>query len=171
MVPGIAPSADPMLQARMFAYPDAARYRLGVNYQQLPCNAPVSPVYTPYQRDGAFRYTSNYGADPNYVNGSLKTINFKGNRGANGVSDGGHDEWVAGKVQGYTSEVNSEDFVQARMFWEMLARSGPNEQSDLVQNLCGHLLGASPEVRLQTVDMFAKVDEQLAEQIRKGLKL
>src|SRR5258708_1824268 len=41
-VPRIAPTADPMLQARMFAYPDAARYRLGVNYQQLPCNRPVS---------------------------------------------------------------------------------------------------------------------------------
>jgi catalase len=36
MVPGIAPSPDPMLQARMFAYPDAQRYRLGVNYQYLP---------------------------------------------------------------------------------------------------------------------------------------
>jgi catalase len=40
MVPGIEPSADPMLQARMFAYLDAQRYRLGVNYQFLPTNAP-----------------------------------------------------------------------------------------------------------------------------------
>jgi catalase len=28
MVPGIGPSADIMLQARMFSYPDAARYRM-----------------------------------------------------------------------------------------------------------------------------------------------
>lgn len=98
MVPGIALTADPMLQARMFAYPDAARYRLGVNYQQLPCNSPVAPVYSPYQRDGASRHDTNYGSDPNYVNVSLKAVNFKGNREANGASDGGHEEWVAGKI-------------------------------------------------------------------------
>ncbi len=47
MVPGIEASAEPMLQARMFAYPDAQRYRLGVNYQFLPTNAATSPVYCP----------------------------------------------------------------------------------------------------------------------------
>ena len=67
MVPGLAPSADPILQARMFAYNDAARYRLGVNYQQLPCNKPVSAVYSPYQRDGFMTFGDNYGGDPNYV--------------------------------------------------------------------------------------------------------
>ena len=36
MVEGFEPSADPVLQARLFSYPDAHRYRLGVNYQQVP---------------------------------------------------------------------------------------------------------------------------------------
>ncbi|KAK3398884.1 catalase-like domain-containing protein [Sordaria brevicollis] len=39
MVPGIAPSADPMLQARMFSYLPRRRpleYRVGPNYQQTP---------------------------------------------------------------------------------------------------------------------------------------
>ena len=76
----------------MFAYPDAARYRLGVNYQQLPCNAPVSEVYTPYQRDGAFRYNTNYGGDPNYVRSSFRPIKFEGRVGANGYAPGGHEE-------------------------------------------------------------------------------
>ena len=40
MVPGIEPSADPVLQSRLFSYPDAHRHRVGVNYQQLPVNAP-----------------------------------------------------------------------------------------------------------------------------------
>lgn len=35
LVPGFEPSADPVLQARLFSYPDAHRYRLGVNYQQV----------------------------------------------------------------------------------------------------------------------------------------
>ncbi|GAD98054.1 catalase, putative, partial [Paecilomyces variotii No. 5] len=67
MVPGWAPSADPMLQARMFAYPDAARYRLGVNYQHLPTNHARVPIYCPFQRDGFMNFTDNYGDDPNYV--------------------------------------------------------------------------------------------------------
>ncbi|KFY69737.1 hypothetical protein V499_09789 [Pseudogymnoascus sp. VKM F-103] len=171
MVPGIAPTADPMLQARMFAYPDAARYRLGVNYQQLPCNSPVSPVYSPYQRDGASRHDTNYGRDPNYVNASLKTVNFKGDRGANGVSDGGHEEWVAGKVQGYATEVKDDDFEQPRMFWEMLGRTEPDEQRDLVSNICTHLGKAIPRVQKEAIQTFKKVDAGFADQVQKGLKL
>ena len=65
LVPGIAPSADIMLQARMFSYPDAARYRIGPNYQQLPCNKALH-VYSPYQRDGPMHMDRNYDGDPNY---------------------------------------------------------------------------------------------------------
>ena len=171
MVPGIAPTADPSMllsctprksilsanklnpkvfQARMFAYPDAARYRLGVNYQHLPCNAPVSEVYTPYQRDGKFRYKTNYGGDPNYVGASLKQVNFKGKVGANGFSPGGHEEWV-GTVAGYASDVTNEDFIQAREMWKVLGRS--NEQGDFVQNLVGHLGSALPQVQQETISM------------------
>ena len=32
MPPGIEPSPDRLLQARLFAYDDAARYRVGTNY-------------------------------------------------------------------------------------------------------------------------------------------
>ncbi|MBL2417169.1 catalase, partial [Klebsiella pneumoniae] len=38
--PGIYYSDDKMLQGRVFAYSDTQRYRLGVNYLQLPVNAP-----------------------------------------------------------------------------------------------------------------------------------
>ena len=42
-----------MLQARIFAYSDAAHYRLGVNLELLQCcNKAKSPVYSPFQRDG-----------------------------------------------------------------------------------------------------------------------
>jgi catalase len=51
-VPGIGPSPDKMLQARLLAYQDAQRYRVGVNHNQLAVNAPKCPFHT-YQRDGA----------------------------------------------------------------------------------------------------------------------
>ncbi len=63
-VPGIEPSADPVLQSRLFSYPDTHRHRLGVNYQQLPVNAPVVPVAN-FQRDGAATFVSQ-GTRPNY---------------------------------------------------------------------------------------------------------
>ncbi|KAF7589022.1 hypothetical protein BBP40_004849 [Aspergillus hancockii] len=34
LVPGVEPSEDPVLQARMFAYPDAQRYRLGAKHSR-----------------------------------------------------------------------------------------------------------------------------------------
>jgi len=45
VVPGIAYSDDKLLQARLFANPDAQRYRLGSNYRLLPINAPRCPFH------------------------------------------------------------------------------------------------------------------------------
>ena len=40
LVPGIGVSPDKMLLARVFSYADAHRARMGVNYKQIPVNAP-----------------------------------------------------------------------------------------------------------------------------------
>ena len=65
LVPGISVSPDKMLQARLFNYPDAQRYRLGVNYHQIPVNAARCPVHSNH-RDGAGRADGNYGGGPHY---------------------------------------------------------------------------------------------------------
>lgn len=39
-VPGIDPSPDRMLQARLFAYGDAHRYRLGINHAPRGSRSP-----------------------------------------------------------------------------------------------------------------------------------
>ncbi|GGH60744.1 catalase [Frigidibacter albus] len=44
-VPGIGYSPDKMLQARVFSYADAHRYRLGTHYEALPVNQPKCPVH------------------------------------------------------------------------------------------------------------------------------
>jgi len=59
-VPGISYSPDRMLQARMLSYNDAVRYRLGVNFYQIPVNAPQCP-YMSYHRDGRMRVDGNLG--------------------------------------------------------------------------------------------------------------
>ncbi len=65
LVPGISVSPDKMLQARLFNYADAQRYRLGVNRNQIPVNRPRCPVYS-NQRDGQGRVDDNYGGRPHY---------------------------------------------------------------------------------------------------------
>jgi len=65
LVPGIGASPDRMLQARLFNYADAQRYRLGVNHQQIPVNKARCPVHSNH-RDGMGRVDANYGGLPHY---------------------------------------------------------------------------------------------------------
>jgi catalase len=65
LVPGIGWSPDKMLQGRLFAYTDAQRYRLGVNFESLPVNAPNTSVHN-YHRDGSMRFDGNGGGSVNY---------------------------------------------------------------------------------------------------------
>lgn len=55
IVPGIGYSPDKMLQARVFSYADAHRYRLGTHYEALPVNAPKCPVHH-YHKDGSMNF-------------------------------------------------------------------------------------------------------------------
>ena len=63
VVPGIGFSPDKVLQARIFAYADAHRYRIGTHYEALPVNAPRCPVHH-YHKDGAMRFFTNDTGNP-----------------------------------------------------------------------------------------------------------
>src|SRR6478735_7151168 len=62
-VPGTGLSPDKMLLGRGFSYADAHRARLGVNYKQIPVNAPQAPVHS-YSKDGVMRVVN--ASDPVY---------------------------------------------------------------------------------------------------------
>jgi catalase len=66
VVPGISFSPDKMLQGRLFSYSDAQRYRLTVNFNQIPVNAPRCPVHS-YHRDGLMRVDGNSGGATSYT--------------------------------------------------------------------------------------------------------
>ena len=66
VVPGIGFSPDRFLQGRLFSYGDAQRYRLGINYNQIPVNRAKCEV-NDYHRDGAMRTDGNYGRLPAYT--------------------------------------------------------------------------------------------------------
>ena len=82
VVPGISWSPDKMLQARIFSYADAHRYRLGTHYEALPVNAPKCAVRH-YHKDGSMRFFDNNEKnpdayyEPNSFNGPKEAPEFK----------------------------------------------------------------------------------------------
>ncbi|KAF2116894.1 catalase Cat [Lophiotrema nucula] len=156
LVPGIEPSADPMLQARLFSYADSQRHRLGVNYQQLPVNKPLH-VYAPWQRDGPSAINGNYGPAPNYQS-SLQPVEYK--PAAELIE---HEEWV-GKAMRNIWEATDEDFVQPGMLWKVLGKQ-PGQQDNFMYNVAVFLSGAVEDVRKRTYGMFRRVDEELGRRI------
>ncbi|KAK4888868.1 catalase A [Elasticomyces elasticus] len=161
MVPGIGPSADTMLQARMFSYPDAARYRVGPNYQQLPCNKARSVVYSPFQRDGPGRIDGNYGADPDYVRSSFRPVQKKFQN-----TDVSFNQW-SGKVENYSSEVTDADFEQPRKLWDLFLKDKADDE--FIHNVSGHLSGAIKPVQDRAIEVWGKVHEDIGRRIRKEL--
>ncbi|ANB14979.1 catalase A [Sugiyamaella lignohabitans] len=163
-VPGFEPSADPVLQSRLFSYSDTHRHRLGVNYQQIPVNCPLK-VHNPFQRDGAGVVNGNYGALPNYPTDYSPTTY----RTDVQLSER-HEKWVGTATNFHWDVTGPEDYVQAGKLWEVFGKSG--QQDAFVHNVSVHLQNAKPEVQDRTFDMFTKVSPDLGSRLREAtLKL
>jgi catalase len=158
LVPGIGPSPDRMLLARLFSYADAHRYRIGVNYKQLPVNAPVSPVHS-YSKDGAMRYRPV--TDPVYA------PNSKGGPRADtqryGEPAGWHTEGDMVRA-GYVQHEQDDDWGQAgTMIREVLDDAARDR---LVENIAGHLLnGVTEPVLLRAFEYWRNVDKNVGDRI------
>ncbi|KAI6710020.1 hypothetical protein JHW43_007454 [Diplocarpon mali] len=162
MVPGIEPSADPVLQSRLYSYADAHRHRVGVNYQQLPVNAP-RPNYrmANFQRDGAMAFM-NQGSRPNYIS-SIEPISFR----ARSVNlDKVHTDF-AGDAISFLSEIRPEDFKAPRSLWEKVFDAKAKER--FVKNVAGHIANCSEEeIIKRQIAIFREVSEDLASRLEKA---
>ncbi|KAK6199855.1 secretory subunit [Pestalotiopsis sp. IQ-011] len=160
LVPGVEPSADPVLQSRLFSYPDTHRHRLGVNYQQIPVNAPLR-AFNPYQRDGAMAVNGNYGSNPNYPS-SYRPLQYKPAR----VSTP-HEQWAGSIVSDMFDEIKPHDYEQATALWNVLGKQ-EGQQANFIGNVAGHLAAARAETRQGTYELFSKVDAQLGAAIKEA---
>lgn len=162
LVPGIEPSADPVLQSRLFSYPDTHRHRIGVNYQQLPINAPNVPYkMANFQRDGSMAFY-NQGSRPNYIS-SIKPIQFR-SRTIDLNKAHGH---FAGDAVAFLSEVRPEDFVAARALWEKVFDDGARER--FIHNVSGHMSTVTKdEIIKRQIAIFREVNEDLASRLEKA---
>jgi catalase len=162
LVPGIEPSADPVLQSRLFSYPDAHRHRIGVNYQQLPVNAPrVNYRMGNFQRDGGMAFF-NQGSRPSYIS-SIEPIHFR-ERTVN--IDKLHGDF-AGNAVCFLSEIRPEDFNAPRKLWEKVFDAKAKER--FIKNVSGHMANCrEEEILKRQIAIFREVSEDLASRLEKA---
>ena len=162
MVPGVGPSPDKMLQARLFSYPDTHRYRIGPNYNQLPVNQPKVPVHS-YNFDGPMRYKNP--TDPVYAPNSY------GGPVADPSLYEGESYHISGEIirSAYTKHREDDDFVQPRALWENVLSETDREH--LVSNIVTH--ASAPEVtgemKKRIVEYWTNVHKDLGQAVAKGL--
>ena len=160
IVPGMGFSPDKMLQARLFAYPDAQRYRIGTNYGNLPVNASRSPVHS-YSRDGAMRFDMNGGQSPVYEPNGLG--------GPVESPAAMRPRWAAsGDVGHFSHREDHDDFRQAGDLFRMLPS---DEKARLVANIVRAMKGVPRSVQRQQVLYFLKADRAYGEGVALGLGL
>ncbi|NUN04738.1 MAG: catalase [Bdellovibrio sp.] len=159
--PGIGFSPDKMLQGRLFAYPDAHRYRIGVNFQSLPVNRPQSAVNT-YHRDGSMRFDSNDGRLDNYEPNS-----FQGPRQNPLYAEPPLP--LTGAADRYNSHLGNDDFSQAGELYRLMKA---DERERLTDNIAGTMKGLPEPLQKINVEHFAKCDPDYGKrlQIKLGLK-
>lgn len=161
VVPGISFSPCKMLQARIFAYADAHRYRLGVNFERLPINRPHVEVHN-YQRDGLMRFDDNGGDSPNYEPNS-----FDGP-----VENHAYDEpplKISGDADRYEQKRGvDDDYVQPGDLFRLMP---PDEQKRTIQNIVGSLGKTPKEIQRKMVEHFRRADKKYGDGVAKGLGL
>lgn len=130
-VPGIEPSMDKMLQGRLFNYPDAQRYRLGVNYDQIPINCPYRARLGTYNlRDGRMSVNGNNGSATNY----------EPRTGPGPVEDKNyaiHEHPVQGTIGRYAHSHPNDNYEQPRALFRKVMND--KERTHLINNISGPL--------------------------------
>lgn len=164
LVPGMEPApADTILHSRMFAYPDAQRYRLGANHLQLPVNCPFRVRVANYQRDGPQTFTDNQNGAPNYFPNS-----FCGpveSAWARKLEPSYH---VSGDVRPYSYGDTEDNFTQPGRLWRDVFNEG--ERNRLIVNLAAEIRRTYPFIQERAVKVFSQVDPEMGAMLATALK-
>ncbi|SDA96278.1 catalase [Sinorhizobium sp. NFACC03] len=147
VVPGIGFSPDRMLQARLFSYGDAQRYRLGVNFNHIPVNAPRCPFHS-FHRDGAMRTDGNLGATRHYYPNSYSQWEVQPGEVEPPLP-------VEGDIRHWDHRADEDHFEQpGNLFRLMTAR----QQQALFENTARSIAGADLHIKRRHVANCAKAD-------------
>jgi len=158
MVPGIGASPDKMLQARIFSYADAHRYRIGTHYEALPVNAPKCPVHH-YHKDGAMRFTPNMPGDhyyePNSFGGPTQDPSFAE-----------PPLRISGDAARWDHRVGNDDYTQPGNLFRLF---DDGEKQRLFDNIAAAMQGVPDDIVERQLALFSKCDPAYGAGVRKAL--
>lgn len=160
IIPGIGFSPDKVLQARIFSYADAHRYRIGTHYEALPVNKPQCPVHH-YHKDGAMRFHANMPNpdayyEPNSFNGPQE--------------DHGYAEpplALDGDMDRHDHRKGNDDFSQPRALFNLMSAE---EQARLCGNIAAAMQGVPQRIIDKQLALFEQIDSAYAQGIIKALE-
>ena len=177
LVPGVGLSPDRMLQARVFAYADQQRYRIGANYKDLPVNRPINEVNT-YAERGSMAYFFNEENEPNYSPNSYE-------KGAGYLDDGetsasGQDLGLAENLYinpdpegtdlvraAYVKHAEDDDFGQADTLYRDVFDDAAKER--FVHNITNKMMAiTNKEIEERVYEYWGKVDADLETKVRES---
>ena len=161
IVPGISFSPDKMLQARIFSYPDAQRYRIGTHYAQLSVNRPISEINT-YVVGGA-------------MNNGMYELDDKAYYEPNSFGGGKEDRSLLepdinleGAMQRYDHRAEDQDYYsQPRALFALMNDS---QKSQLFSNIAESMAGVSEVIKERAIGHFEQISPEYANGVRAALK-
>lgn len=161
IIPGVDVSPDKMLQGRLFAYADAARYRVGPNNQLLPINAAKSPVNN-YQRDGYMRFDDNGGSSTNYEPNSDPNAPKQTN-----AKDVRYPEYLSGVGGRYDHRVDKDYYSYPGALFRLMK---PEQKDLLINNFIESIKNVRKDIQERVLVHFNKIDPELGKRVAEGIK-
>jgi len=158
IVPGIGFSPDKMLQARVFSYADAHRYRVGTWYEALPVNRPKSPVST-YHLGGAM----------NFAKPSSRDAYYEPNTFGGPAEDGRFSEpplKISGDADRWNHRAGNDDYTQPGNLFRLMSDA---QKLQLFQNLAEAMQGVPREIVERQLIHFDKADPAYGAGVRAAL--
>jgi catalase len=160
IVRGIGYSPDKMLQARVFSYADAHRYRLGTHYEALPVNTPRCPVHT-YHKDGAMKFTPppttpDAFYEPNSMNGPAQDPAYRE-----------PPLRISGDADRYDHRAGNDDFSQPRALF-LLFDAGQKQR--LYANVAASMAGVPGPIIERQLGLFAQIHPDYAAGVAAALR-
>ena len=158
IVPGISWSPDKMLQARVFSYADAHRYRVGTHYETLPVNRPKAPVHT-YHADGPMRFDAPKGTNAYYEPNSF---------------DGPKQEpcfaepplKISADADRYDHREGNDDYTQPGDLFRLF---NDDQKQRLFKNIAAAMGGVPEHIVQRQIVHFHRADPAYAEGVAKAL--
>ena len=168
IIPGLGYSPDKMLQGRLISYPDAHRYRLGTNYQQIPVNAARCPVAT-YNKDGAMRVDGNNGGcpvyHPNSFGGPVEKPSYKEHpTDLDARRSGRFADWHLGPDHQHTVD----DFQQPGDLFRLMDEG---ERDRLASNIADSMAEIPERLKRANIELFSRCDAEYGRRVAKKLGL